>query len=178
MANWQRDRTTIPHLDGNCYQWFDIHRADVIRRLRVSDQRTVRLWVPLELFGRDQPLPERRRERDKRGGWPRRVDDCEHIDIPFGIGEEVTVRISSHVRRWTVNLCRSIFAERNCLPGRRSSLPWLCSPQFSLLRYSSRNLFGLLPTRTSGRHSHIPDPNVALFFWCNFNSQRGLEDWT
>ena len=72
----------------------DILRADVFRRFRVPDRREVRLRVPLEHFGRDQPLPERRRERDERGGWARRDDECENLnDHRFWIIEKLIVRV-------------------------------------------------------------------------------------
>lgn len=133
LVNWQCNCTIddYPHLKRD--ERNDLFGADVFRRLRVSDRRAVRLWVPLEHFEWDQPLPIRRCERNERGGRACSDDECENPDgLHFGINKKFIVRVFHLIRVAMLMVTRFVSCGRARLYALPSLFPTLTVLVFML----------------------------------------------
>ena len=92
LARRQCDCAVEPSPDSKPNEHNDIFRTDVLRRIRIPEQRRIRFGIPHERLKRDQPLPVRWRKRDERGGRARRTVNCEDPIVPCGSNEDLAVR--------------------------------------------------------------------------------------
>ena len=121
LARWQCDCAVEPNPDGKLDERDDIFRTDVLRRIRIPEQRRIRFGIPHERLKRDQPLPVRRRERDERGGRARRTVDCEDPVVTCGSDKvlDVCALAFGHSSSWllTIRLCLLCRARPSAWPS-------------------------------------------------------------